>query len=59
VLQIVDKNQVDFDGKYSYRNDKAEVEVYPNPTQGSFKINVSNAKQFYSIDYRCRRQTGL
>jgi hypothetical protein len=48
--------QVDYDGTSSYseivavETDEAEVEIYPNPTQGSFKINVSNAKQFYSID---------
>jgi hypothetical protein len=49
--------QVDYDGKFSYskivavKNDgDAEVEIYPNPTQGSFRISVSSEDQPYSIE---------
>jgi hypothetical protein len=47
--------QVDYDGKFSYskivaiKNEEAEVEIYPNPNQGSFKISVVNEK-LYSIE---------
>jgi hypothetical protein len=48
--------QVDYDGKFSYSkivavvNEETEITIYPNPSLGSFKINVINEKQPYSVE---------
>jgi hypothetical protein len=48
--------QVDYDGRSSYskivavENEEMKIEIYPNPSQGSFKINVINEKQPCSIE---------
>jgi hypothetical protein len=48
--------QVDYDGKFSYskvvavENDGLEINIYPNPSQGSFKIDVLSEKLSYQIE---------
>jgi hypothetical protein len=48
--------QVDYDGKFSYgkivavKNEETEITIFPNPNQGSFKLNVIDEKQPYSIE---------
>ena len=47
--------QVDYDGKSTFskivsvEDEDTEISIYPNPSQGSFKINVINEKQPYTI----------
>jgi hypothetical protein len=48
--------QVDYDRQFSYskivsvENDGLEINIYPNPSQGSFKIDVLSEKLSYQIE---------
>jgi hypothetical protein len=48
--------QVDYDGKFSHskivvvKNEETQISIYPNPSQGSFKLSVINERQPYSIE---------
>jgi hypothetical protein len=48
--------QVDFSGYYNYStmiaivNSQADIGIYPNPSNGEFKINTTDLISFYTLD---------